>query len=359
MKKTISVNLGGRVFAIDEDAYSLLTEYLHDVKKYLKDDVSTEEVLNDIEQRMGELFTEWMQGNRQVVTKADVTRVTEILGKPESYDNQSETSSETNDNQSSNNSESSKTSDVNTGRRKLFRDPENAFIGGVCTGLGKYFDINPLLFRLIFFLLFWLGASGILLYILCWIIVPEAKTSSQRLEMEGEDVTIDNIEKKVREEYQKAKTKVDDYVKDEKMQHQSRSFGYRFGHFLAVLAKAFLGLVIGIVGISGFIILMTLLFVLIVVATGSVGFLGDWTYHWLPAQYLFMHPSSGSLMTIGLLLVIGLPFIAVFKLLFGRSRKTAPSAKWVTWLGIILWLIGLGIIIFSSMWFVNHVGWCW
>jgi len=84
MKKTLSVNLGGIVYHIDEDAYSELMEYLQDVKRHLGDEASSEEVLNDIEQRISELFTQWMQGQREVITVADVQKVLAFWGVPSS-----------------------------------------------------------------------------------------------------------------------------------------------------------------------------------------------------------------------------------------------------------------------------------
>jgi len=360
MKKTLSVNLGGTVFNIDEDAYVLLTDYLQDVKLHLGDEASSEEVLNDIEQRMSELFTEWMQGRRQVVTKGDVGKVIGILGRPEQYDNAEEEGASAKTESSGAEKDQQHTSGRSSERhRKLYRDPENAVLGGVCTGLSNYLNISVILLRIIFFLLVWFGLSGVLMYILCWIIIPEARTASQRLEMQGEEVTIDNIEKKVREEYSKAKDRVGNYVSNSHIDENARSIGHSIGQFFVVIMKAIVGLIAGIIGLTGFIILMTLLFVLIVVGTGSVSFLNDWTCDWMPVQQLLLNPSTATLMTLGLILIIGIPFIAIFNLLFGRALNLKPAPKWLTWTGLILWLAGLVLIIFSGVWYFNQFGGFW
>jgi len=369
MKKTLNINLGGTVFHIDEDALGLLTEYLHDVKKQLGDDASAEEVMNDIEQRMGELFNEWMQGHREVVTKTDVQKVIDILGRPEQFEEEapaSEREASTSEGEATGGSKATEKEANKRGpanHRKLYRDPESAILGGVSTGLAKYLGVGVVLIRVIFFLLAWFGCSGILLYILCWIIIPEARTASQRLEMEGEDVNIDNIEKKVREEYAKTKDRVTDYVENSHIDQNARSFGYRIGRFLVVLVKAIAGLIAGIIGLTGFIILMVLLFVFFMLLTGGAtfftSFFDHWNYGFVPYNHLFMNTPALSLTTLGLIFVIGIPFLALFNLLFGRLLKLKPTPSWLNWLAIILWLVGLGTVIVSGVMCFTQYGGFW
>jgi len=211
MKKTLSVNLGGSVYHIDDDAYQELMDYLQDVKRHLGDEASSEEVLNDIEQRISELFSQWMQGRREVITRADVQKVIDVLGRPEQYDSAEGEPKEEGQRTESQREDSAHSS--GQPHRRLYRDPENAILGGVCSGLAVYLNISVVLVRVLYSLLIWFGGTGFLFYFLCWIIIPEARTAAQRLEMQGEDVTIENIEKKVREEYGKVKDRVDGYVR--------------------------------------------------------------------------------------------------------------------------------------------------
>lgn len=360
MKKTLSVNLGGTVFHIDEDAYASLTSYLNEVKHHLGDEASAEEVLNDIEHRMGELFNEWMHGHREVVTMTDVNKVIDILGRPEQYDSASENTS---DNVAGNTepprNEEPGSSRYDQRRRKLYRDPEGAVLGGVTTGLSKFFGVSEVFFRLGFILLTFFGLSGALMYILCWIVIPEARTASQRLEMEGEEVTIDNIEKKVKEEFEKARGRVSNLVDNAHIEQNARSIGHGLGRFFVILAKGIVGLFSGIIGLVGFILLMVLLFVLITMATGSVTFLSDWFVGFYPIEQLLHQPSIAAWVTLGLILVIAIPFISLFVLLFGRSLNLKPTPKWLSWTALILWLAGIAFIIFAGLGFFTHYGaWC-
>lgn len=359
MKKTFSVNLGGSVFNIDEDAYSELMGYLHDVKRHLGNDASSDEVLNDIEQRISELFNDWMQNKREVVTSADVQRVIDILGRPEQFDSaEKEENGQSGPGFKNEDSGRNQRSEyANGARRRLYRDTENAVLGGVCSGLAAYLNVGVVLIRVVIFFLIWFGGSGLLIYILCWIIIPEARTAAQRLEMKGEDVTIDNIEKKVREEYGKVKDRFGNYVETNNIDERASSFGHRIGNFFVICFKVFFGFIAGIIGISGFMALLALLFALIVLWAGGP-FVAD---QWLNLPYPLHGLATGtvSLITLGLILTIGIPFIAIFNLLFGRLLNLKPAPRWLTLTGFIIWLIGVGMVIYSGINFIGLNGYNW
>ena len=361
MKKTLSVNLGGTVFHIDEDAYQELMDYLQDVKHHLGDGPSSEEVLNDIEQRISELFIQWMQGHREVITKDDVVRVIGILGRPEQYDNEEESSEERRKAKSSDQT-SNQDRRYAGPHRRLYRDTENAVLGGVCSGLGIYLNVNTVLLRLMFFLLFWFGGSGILLYILCWIIVPEARTAAQRLEMEGEDVTIDNIEKKVREEYGRVKDRVGGYVNSSKFERDTQTAGNGFVRFISVIGKVFFAFIVFIaviIGLGGLSAVVALVFALIGLLTRNFCFAAVWPQSLWPLQQIFSYPPLAILMTVGLILTIGIPVIAIFKVLFARTLNLRPSPKWLLIVGSIFWLVGIALCICSGIHAFTLGGGCW
>ena len=194
MKKTITINLWGMVFSIDEDAYQLLYNYLQSVGDYYANENASSEILEDIEARMAELFRDRMGGNRQVITYADVEAVIAIMGYPEDFMADGATAS------------SSYTS--HTRYRRIYRDPDNRVLGGVCAGMGAYFSLDPLLFRILFLVLVLAGGSGILLYLILWIVIPEARTTAQKLEMKGEPVNVSNIGKKAKEQFNRVKDKM-------------------------------------------------------------------------------------------------------------------------------------------------------
>jgi len=360
MKKTLSVNLGGSVYHIDEDAYQELMDYLQDVKSHLGKDGSSSEVLIDIEQRISELFGEWMKGRREVITAGDVQKVIGILGRPEQFDN---VDGETNDAEEPKKAapKSEKWSDerTNYGHRKLYRDGDNARLGGVCSGLAAYLNVSVVLIRLIWVCMILFYGTGFLFYFLCWIIIPEARTAAQRLEMVGEDVTIDNIEKKVREEAGKVKDRVDGYVRSNRAHENVRNAGNGFVEFIRVVIKVFFAFIAGAIGLAAFVALLGLIFALLVLWTGNVHFIQAWPHEFQPLQNALMNPSSATWMTFGLILAIGIPFIAIFRLLFGRALNMKRTAVWEIWVGFILWFIGIGLCIFSGLHLLSYCGGFW
>ena len=341
MKKTLSVNLGGSVYHIDEDAYQLLMDYLQDVNAYLNQP-SAEEVLNDIEQRMSELFSQWMQGKRTVIVVADVLRVIDILGRPEQFDSNEESDRKTKE-QSNSTSEGSQRTEERRQEpvKRLYRDTQNSMLGGVCSGLAVYLNVSIGLIRLLIFLMVWFYGTGLLLYIAAWIIIPEAKTAAQRLEMRGEDVNIDNIEKKVREEAGRVKDHADGYVRSGRYHESAHSSRNGF----AEIVRIFLIIVGVFLGVPVFLFLLVLLFVLITTWTGGVFLMSLFPVEMHSFSPFFENPVNVVWMSFGLLLTIGIPFIAIFRLIFSGIFKFKSVARWEIWLGTILWLIGIGLCI--------------
>jgi phage shock protein PspC (stress-responsive transcriptional regulator) len=203
MKTTITINLGGIVFHIDDDAYEMLHTYLIAIEKQFASKEEHLEVMPDIEARLSELFTETLNKKRDVIMKDDVSKVIEIMGEPEEFrDDESE------DNFNNSGKESKRRSSYNRTSKKLFRDPDNRILGGICSGLGAYFNVDPIVFRIIFILIALGMGSGVIIYVILWIVIPEAMTTAQKLEMRGEPITIENIKKAVREEFDNVKKKM-------------------------------------------------------------------------------------------------------------------------------------------------------
>jgi phage shock protein PspC (stress-responsive transcriptional regulator) len=187
MKITVSINLGGYSFNIDEDAYSELKRYLKNLEFHFAEEESSSEILSDIEARMGELFRSRLTAYKQVITMEDVQYAISVLGTPEDI--------------SDNEATSAKEKFSSRGYHRMYRDPDQRIIGGVCAGMGAYWGIEPWLVRVIFFILAMMGGLGILLYLILWIVIPEAKTTAQKIEMKGEPVNIHNIKESVKKEF--------------------------------------------------------------------------------------------------------------------------------------------------------------
>lgn len=197
MKKTFSVNLGNRVFYIDEDAYLRLKAYLDTIERYFSDEKERTDIINDIETRLSELFTDRLAGNRQVITMEDVQEAIKIMGNPQEIGGEGKQIPDEEPVYDSYRTTSQ--------RRRLYRDDDNRVIGGVCSGLGAYFDIDPVIIRIVLLVLFFLFGFGFLLYLILWIVVPKAVTTAQKLEMRGEPVNATNIGNFVREEFNSVK----------------------------------------------------------------------------------------------------------------------------------------------------------
>nr|WP_294937922.1 PspC domain-containing protein [uncultured Flavobacterium sp.] len=187
MNKTVSINLGGFSFHIDEDAYQKLSRYFDAIKRSLSPD-GRDEIMNDIESRVAELLSEKLSNDKQVIALTEIDQVIAVMGQPEDYRIEDETTQTTYSYSST------------TRSKKLYRDKDKGMLGGVAAGFGHYLGFDPLWIRIFLVILTLAGfGTGIVAYLIFWILVPEAKTTSEKLEMTGEPITISNIEKKVKE----------------------------------------------------------------------------------------------------------------------------------------------------------------
>ncbi len=200
MNKTVNCNLAGIVFHMDEDAFAKLNAYINTIRKYFEGSEGRDEIIADIEARFAELFQEKLSKTKEVIGLKEVEEVIAIMGEPEAYLDEAE--------EPMNSSGSSQS--TNKGGKRIFRNPDDSVIGGVCGGLAAYFGVDPLIFRLAFLILFFGFGTGLILYILLWIVIPEAKTAAEKLQMRGEPVNASNIGKVINEEFQSVKSKVSD-----------------------------------------------------------------------------------------------------------------------------------------------------
>lgn len=187
MKITVSINLGGYSFNIDEDAYSELKRYLKNLDMHFAGEESSSEILQDIEARMAELFRARLTTYKQVININDVKEITAIMGNPEEF--------------SDDEGPSRKEKFSTPGPHRMYRDPDKRIIGGVCAGMGAYWDIEPWIIRVIFIALAIGGGLGILIYLILYVVLPEAKSTAQKIEMKGDPVNINNIKESVKKEF--------------------------------------------------------------------------------------------------------------------------------------------------------------
>lgn len=351
MNKTISINISGFAFIIEENAYTELNKYLNTIRSYFTAADGVDEIMSDIEIRVAELFRERLSNTREVLDSGDVDYVISILGKPEAFIDDSAESSGTYE---------SKNGSTRRTRRRLFRDPERKSIGGVASGIGAYFAIDPIWIRLLFILLTFGGFAGIPIYIILWIIMPEAKTAADKLEMHGEPVTAENIGKKVNETFDNVKKKVGDIADPERAAQAGRSARNGIEEFLLFIGRVlmlFLKFIVKIVGIVLIIIAVSLLVAFIfgligvgsmnLVTIGSTPFPMDRLIEF--ANLLLVPINSWNIVFPAAIIAVIIPLIALLygglKMLFGLKQQIKGLALGLT----VIWFISAGIVFYFGM----------
>ena len=244
MKKTISINIAGLPFVIDEDAYELLRNYIDTLRDAFRNTDDCREILTDIEARISELLAEMTEGRASmIVTLDDVENVISRIGKPEDmleFEEKRTVSEETTDS-GERVAEEKVTEEVKEKvvpppyvpkahiDKKLYRDPHDSMLGGVCSGLGWFFGIDATWVRLIAVAIAFLASVAdfdtiyislpavVFLYIILWIVLPQANTPYERMRMKGESPSIDNI----------GRTVTDTFRKDNREEQQGQQSGMK------------------------------------------------------------------------------------------------------------------------------------
>jgi len=350
MNKTITMNLSGIIFHIEEDAYEMLNKYLSTIKGYFHDSEGRDEIMSDIESRIAEMLQEKVSTTKQAVLKMDVESVIAVMGKPEEFAGDNAENPKSESKQTENN-----TSYDGSKRRRVFRDPDDKVLGGVCSGIANYFDLDPIWLRAAFAISFFVFGSGLILYIILCLIIPKAKTTAEKLEMRGEKIDINNISKTVSEEFEEFKQRMEKFgneVGSKENRQRVKTTTEKAGDFVGdVLRSIFL-----IVGKIFSVILIVFAVAMIVVLLGSLfgrNFIHmntndtDFSYSIYDMMHsIFPNDLPIELAVIGLILFLGLPLLSMIyggvRCLFGIKQKN----KIVSYTSTILWLTGLAFIIY-------------
>jgi phage shock protein PspC (stress-responsive transcriptional regulator) len=332
MNKTVNINIGGLVFHIDEDAYQKLTRYFEAIKRSLSNSSGKDEIMKDIEMRVAELLTEKQKSDKHVINNKDVDEVISVMGQPEDYrlDDDGD-------------DKASEPLYPYTRSKKLYRDKDRGTIAGVCTGLGHYFGIDAVWLKILFLILFFGFGTGFLAYIILWIAMPKAVTTTEKLEMTGEPVTISNIEKKVREEFDSVSNKFRNADLGNEIRTGSSRAADGIGAVFMSIFKVFAKILGAIIVVTSSVLLLMVCFCSIFMIFSSS----------MPENYIMNHIST----PIGLetpiwvqgilfLLAAGIPLffflILGLKLLVTNLKSIGNIAKY-SLLGI--WVIAVGIVI--------------
>lgn len=202
MKKTVQVNIGGQPFHVDEDAYQRLQNYLQHIKAYYAKTPEGEEIIQDIEARIAEILIDKISKTKQSVSLEDISTVLLILGEPEQFDDQELHHTTTT------HAEKPIEAPIHINRRRIFRNEDNAKLGGVCSGLASYLGVKPIFARIFFAVATFFYGASFLLYILLWFMVPVARTRAEKLEMHGDSIDISSIERTIKQEFNNLKKNV-------------------------------------------------------------------------------------------------------------------------------------------------------
>jgi phage shock protein PspC (stress-responsive transcriptional regulator) len=439
MKKVININFQGAVVPIEETSYELLKQYIESLRHYFANEEGRDEIINDIESRISELFQERLRKGSTCISDDDVNSIIKNMGRPQELED-----AEKGDQYQSNNGRT-QTGDeekkesyyqdntswkgkrlyrdennrilggvcsgiaayfgidpvivrvlfivsgigfllyvllwifvpgssmlVNGVRKRLYRNPDGKIIGGVCSGMGSYFNVNPWLPRIIFlipfisfffrwghigpltfpnFLSFSFSPGTFIIYIILWLVIPEATTTSEKLEMKGEKVDLNSIKNSVVEEMKGVKERVTKLGKEagsiakekggdlgQEVHFAAKRTSGALGNIIVTLFKIFAYCVLGCIALG----LIVALFSLAVVSIGL-----------FPLKAFVLTDGWQSVLAWGtLIFFIGVPVIGVITFIIRRIAKVKSSNKMIRFSFIGLWV--LGIVCFVSL--IGSVG---
>ena len=433
MKKVININFQGTIVPIEESSYELLQQYIESLRRYFANEEGRDEIINDIESRISELFQERLKAGSTCITDDDVNAIINNMGRPSDFEEADKGDQEPGNVNSAKTSENTyqqswtwkgkrlyrdennkilggvcsgiaayfgidpvivrilfivsgigllayvllwmfvpgSNSLENGVRKRLYRNPDGKIIGGVCSGIGSYFDVNPWLPRFIFlipfisfffrwghfgpltfpnFLSFSFSPGSFIIYIILWLVIPEATTTSEKLEMKGEKVDLNSIKNSVLKEMKEVGERVGKMGQDvgERMgkmgkdagefaKEKSADFGKEvhsaanrssgiLGKIIITLFKIFLYFILGCIALA----IIIALFAIAIVAVGL-----------FPLKNFVLTDGWQSLMAWGtLIFFIGVPVIGIITFIIRRFARIKSSNKLMRWSFIGLWILG-------------------
>ena len=359
MNKTVTINISGIIFNIDEGAFDKLQGYLHSIKQKFGNTQGGEEILIDIEARIAEIFHEKVTDRKQVIALFDVEEVIAIMGQPEQFEDGNAEANASNNAKE----EQSYYEPERKGPKRFFRDPDSKILGGVSSGIAHYFGVDPVIIRLLFVAVVFFGGSGVIIYLILWAITPEAKTTSEKLQMKGQKVDIDSIRQSVGEEADHLKKKFSHLGKKadqfgRKMDAgKVQGFLGTFLNFIFSIVKlilTFIGKFFGII-----LIIFGGLFLLSLVASlfglANVNGLSHiaWNYNSFSIKevydFLFLTNYQRIAITIGIGLAAGIPILSMLyaglKILFNIQSPSKGIGAGVT----LAWFAGIVLLLVTGL----------
>jgi len=355
MKKTLNVNLNGRVFTIDEDAYSLLDNYLNSIRICFRKEEGASEIIADFEARIEELFSERNRLGHQVITLEHVEDVIARVGQPADFSDEEEKEEKHH-----------VESELDKGKKKFYRDMDNKLLGGVCSGVATYFGWDVAILRLILIIIPFVISPAfkfspfhgdfpfnflsnfpvllIMTYLILWVIAPAAQTVEQKLQMQGKPITPDNIGKAVAAESAPVATK----------EKKGCLTGFvNLFVFLLKVGIAGLGCLIGIPLLFALMIVLVVLFAVVMGVGGGLIGVGGGMMGLLPSFITVNHPMLAAITGI---ILIGIPVITIIYSIITHFTKAKPLHQSIKWVLLITWIVAF-ILFFFSGFRINKTEW--
>lgn len=323
MRKTFNINLGGLAFIIDENAFEALQNYLEALKRKFSDAAERAEILADIESRMAEMLNQRLGNRKEIVSLEDIEAVINVMGKPEDIAGEEESTQPGHNSSSAGNT-------TGTGKRRLFRDPDDKRVAGVVSGLCHYLGIeDPTWARLAVVILCFISFGTVLLiYFILMIVIPEAETATDKLQMRGEPINVNTIEKEVKDAAVRTGESVKGFFKDQTIFERSSNV---FVNILKIILKIILAFFIFI----GTVVLFAMLAGLFGISIAGNAILTRVPY------LIIDNPGVITLLKLGLIFFVGAPILGgiygALRLIFGKNSR-APR---MSWLFALLWITGI------------------
>lgn len=316
MKKTLNINIGNSIIHIEEDAYEMLTIYLNEVKQHFARNADDFEIVTDIENRIAEMFVEMLTNQqKQVINIQDVQSVIAQMGSVKDFESSEEEPEEY-------------IAAPQFSVKKLYRDTDQAMIAGVCSGLAHYMDVESRLVRLIAIATIFLGGSGVLAYIVLWIMIPKAATKAEKMAMRGEEANLRGF--------------ANSYLQP--LVHQSRGFIAEFldvlGNFINGTGKVIFKIIAaGIIAFGSLIILS-----LIVMLAALLGMWDSNIYQMFPLSMINQEYITVS--TFAAFVVFVIPVLALVLFSIRVAFNSRPMNKSLSFGLLIIWLAGVAVATF-------------
>jgi phage shock protein PspC (stress-responsive transcriptional regulator)/tetrahydromethanopterin S-methyltransferase subunit G len=365
MKKTVTSSIGRVAFHVEEDAHLRLSGYLDAVSQSLRGSAGHDEIMADIEARVAELLLQRIKDAQQVVTMAEVEEIIGIMGTPDAFSTGGEGGKKQEYSYSTG-------AGQQYGHKRVFRDPDDKMIFGVCSGVAHYFGFDPIWLRLAFVVSFFLFGFGVMLYIILAIVIPKARTSAEKLEMKGQPADLNNIKRTVEEELNDLKKRVENVKADfqsGRYRNTGRDFGrnvgdlfYSVGTGVGGVLGAILRAIFAFIGFILIFIFSVILLALLVTLFSGVNVVhmhmgdGHMLHYSMYNVFSMLALKDGArtLLMVGLALFLGVPLIGLI-IRIGRAvigvRHDLRGLKIALF---IAWMAGLICILIVSMQTFGH-----